>query len=75
MEYLSQYKYTITYINRNRNTVVDTLLRLPDSVDNNTPVITATAVFSIQSDPKLITRIKNSYRTDPWCIGILEDLK
>jgi len=33
------------------------------------------AVFSIQSDLKLITRIKNGYRTDPWCIGILEDLK
>ena len=75
MEYLSQYKYTITYINRDRNTVADALSRLSDSMDNNTPVIMAAAMFSIQSDPKIITRIKNGYRMDLWCIGILEDLK
>jgi Integrase zinc binding domain len=38
-------------------------------------VVVVAAVFSIHSDPKLITRIKNGYRSDPWCLGILDDLK
>ena len=40
MEYLSQYKYLITYINGERNTVADALSCLPESdlVENMTPV-------------------------------------
>jgi hypothetical protein len=75
MEYLSQYIYSITYINSHKNTVADALSRLLDSVDQEDPVIVASAIFSIQSDPKIITRIKSGYRTDPWCMGILDNLK
>jgi len=75
MEYLSQYEYTITYINGDKNTIADALSRLPDSVDREPTVVVASAVFSIQSNLKLITWIKNGYHTDPWCLGILEDLK
>ena len=75
MEYLSQFKYSITYINGHKNTVADGLSRLLDLVDMETPVVVVAAVFSIHSDPKLITRIKNGYCSDPWCLGILDDLK
>lgn len=75
MEYLSQYKYSITYINGDWNTVADVLSRLPDSVDTTTPPLIISAIFLIQSDPKLITQIKNGYCTDPWCLGMLDDLK
>ena len=47
MEYLSQYKYTITYINRDRNTVMDTLSHLLDSVDEKEPLLTAAAIFKV----------------------------
>jgi hypothetical protein len=60
MEYLSQYEYSITYINGEKNTVADALSRLPDSVEETAPAVVACAVFTIQSDPKLITRIKRA---------------
>ena len=75
MEYLSQYEYTITYINGKCNTVADVLSHLPDSIDNKLSILLTTSVFTIKSNPKLITRIKNRYWEDPWCIGILDDLK
>ena len=74
MEYLSQYEYSIMYINRKENTVADTLLQLPDLVDENAPVISTAAVFEIWSDPKLINQIKKGYHVDSWCNGILQDL-
>ena len=75
MEYLSQYEYNITYINGNCNTVADTLLQLPDSVDDEPLVITAASVFAISSNPKIIKWIKHGYQVDPWCRGILHDMK
>jgi len=75
MEYLSQYEYTITYINSKCNTVADALSHLPDSIDDELSILLTTSVFTIKSDLKLITHIKNGYREDPWCIGILDDLK
>ena len=70
-----QYKYSITYINGEQNTVVDALSRLPNSINTETSTIVAAAVFSIHSDLKLIMCIKNSYWADPWCLGMLNDLK
>lgn len=75
MEYMSQYEYSITYIHGERNTVADALSRLPDSINEQPLCIIAASVFTIESDPRLITRIKNGYRADPWCIGILDDFK
>ena len=37
--------------------------------------ILVSSVFTISSDPKLIMRIKNGYKADPWCVGILDDLQ
>lgn len=73
MEYLSQYEYTITYINGNWNTVADALSWLPNSIDE--VCTTVAAVFSISSDPKVIAWIKNGYCADPWCRGILDNIK
>ena len=75
MEYFSQYKYTITYINGKHNTVADGLSHLPDSIDNELSILLTTSVFTVKSNLKVITCIKNGYQEDPWCIGILDDLK
>jgi hypothetical protein len=75
MEYLSQYEYSITYINGEKNTVADALSRLPDSMDEKEPTFVTASVFEIRSDPKLIVRIKKGYRQDPWCKGILDNRK
>jgi len=75
MEYLSQYKYTITYINSECNTVMDAFSHLPDSINDKPSILLTTSVFTIQSDLKIITHIKTGYQEDPWCIGILDDLK
>ena len=74
MEYLSQYEYTITYINGEKNTVADTLSRLPDSIDEKELQLTTAAIFEVRSDPKLIQRITKGYRVDPWCSNILNNL-
>ena len=74
MEYLSQYEYTITYITGEKNMVADALSCLPDSIDEEAPLLSAAAVFEVRSDPKLIGRITKGYRVDPWCRGILDDL-
>lgn len=75
MEYLSQYEYTITYINGDRNTVADALSRLLDTVEAQPGVVDVASVFSIESDPKLIRRMKKGYHIDSWCKGVLQDLK
>lgn len=75
MKYLSECKYSITYINGKQNTVANALSRLPDSVNNHSLLIVALAVFTIQSHPKLITRIKNRYQAGLWCLGLLDDMK
>lgn len=75
MEYMSQYEYSITYIHGERNTVADALSRLPDSINEQPLCIIAASMFTIESDPRLITQIKNGYWADPWCVGILDDFK
>jgi hypothetical protein len=72
MEYLSQYEYTITYIPGEDNTVADALSRLPD--ENGIIDVEACAVFSIEGDTNWARRIKKGYRSDPWCMGIIDDL-
>ena len=49
------------YINGDKNTVANALSRLPDSVDSQPLPIIASAVFAIELDPKIITRIKKGY--------------
>lgn len=72
MEYLSQYKYSITYINGEKNTVADALPHLPDAPC--APNVVST-IFSIESDPNLLIQIKDGYQSDPWCRNILDDKK
>jgi hypothetical protein len=74
MEYLSQYEYTISYINGERNTVANALSRLPDSTDEQT-VMSMASIFTIDSDPKVVRWIKRGYRHDTWCTKLLEDLQ
>lgn len=75
MEYLSQYEYTITYINSDHNTMADALSRLPDTIGDLPEDVDIAAVLSIESNPKLIRRVKQGYHMDSWCKGILQDLK
>jgi hypothetical protein len=72
MEYLSQYKYSITYIKGEDNTVADALSRMP--VENKNPV-KISAIFLIENDPKLFTKIRKGYTEDSWCRAIIEDMK
>ena len=67
-------KYTITYINREKNTMADALFQLPDLVDEKQAAIITSVVFEVRSDPKLVTRIMNGYHSDLWCNSILKDL-
>jgi hypothetical protein len=48
---------------------------LSNAMDGEPPAILAATVFAIHSDPKVVTRIKNSYWADPWCLGLLDDIK
>lgn len=48
---------------------------LPDCINDQPQNITAGAIFSINSDPKLVKQIKHGYRVNPWCAGILNDMK
>ena len=70
MEYLSQYEYTINYINGDKNMVADVLSRLPESTLTCAMV---GAVFSIENDPDMLQQIKDGYQEDPWCRGILDN--
>lgn len=72
---MSQYEYLITYINGEQNTVADTLSLLPNTVDDEPNHITAAAVFSISSNQKLVRHIQHGYKADPWCSGIMDDMK
>lgn len=72
MEYLSQYEYTITYINGDLNTVADALSRLPNRVDD---FQIACSTFQVKSDPQFVEDIKTGYTVDKWCRGILSDLE
>lgn len=54
MEYLSQYKYTITYIKGEDNTVADALSRLMEAEATPTAIGT---VFEIELNPKLYAQI------------------
>ena len=56
-------------------TLADALSWLPDSVNDKPPIVIAASIFTVESNPKLITWIKNSYWEDSWCLGILKDLK
>jgi len=53
---------------------MDALSHLPDSIDEQTPQLSAVAVFEVQSDPKLICRITKGYWINLWCKGILDNL-
>jgi hypothetical protein len=75
MEYLSQYEYTIMYINGERNTVAVALSLLPDTIDNPPASLSIASIFTIESDPQLIRRVKKGYRHDSWCSNILDDMK
>ena len=74
---LSQYEYTITYIDGDLNMVADALSQLPHTIstDSREVKVDVVSVFSIESDPKLIWRVKKGYRHDSWCKSILKDLK
>jgi hypothetical protein len=78
MEFLSQFDYSILYINGPDNTVADALSRLPDTVDeptpSTTPVVVA-AVFNVLEDPLVLADIKAGYTSDTWCAGILSDMR
>ena len=75
MKYMFQYEYSITYINKKWNTVADALFWLPDSVNNKSPIVITAFIFIVESNPKLIIWIKNSYKKDPGCLRILKNLK
>jgi len=68
-EFLAQYDHTIVYIPGESNTVADALSRLPDTVDENSPLPIA-ATLSIQTDSALINSIKSGYKIDPFCSKI-----
>lgn len=72
MEYLSQYECTISYIKEEDNTIADALSRLPEPV---VILTTISAVFKIESNPKLFAQIRKGYQRDKWCASILDDIK
>ena len=72
MEYLSQYEYSITYIKGEDNTVTDTLTRMLITEAKPLPIL---AIFSIENDPTLFTKIQKGYGKDTWCASILDDIR
>jgi hypothetical protein len=73
MEYLSQYEYTIKYINGPDNTMADALSRFPEGGDDGVPDLIAN-IFEIKSDESIVKAIRDGYDEDAWCKGIIEDL-
>ena len=75
MEYLSQYKYMITYINRERNIVANTLSQLPDSTDDQPTFSNSCHIHHWLQPQGHQTYKKKGYRHDTWCAGILDNLQ
>jgi hypothetical protein len=73
MEYLSQYKHSITYIKGEDNTMADALSQLP--VDNGEDEMVVTSTFTIKNGPKLFTKIQLGYAHNTWCKSILNNLE
>jgi RNase H-like domain found in reverse transcriptase/Reverse transcriptase (RNA-dependent DNA polymerase)/Integrase zinc binding domain len=65
-EFLAQYNHMIVCIPGDSNTVADALSRLPDTVDDVSPLPIA-ATLSIQTNSALIKSIKSGYEEDPFC--------
>lgn len=73
MEYLSQYEFTISYIDGEKNTIADALSRMPDVVED--PPSSIFSVLEIKSDPEIVCDIKEGYLADKWCQRLTSDLK
>jgi hypothetical protein len=59
MEYMSQYDCSIQYISGDNNSVADTLLWLPNTIDQTSDMITS--ILQIKSDPLVVQEIKEGY--------------
>jgi len=77
MEYLSQYEYSIHYINGETNCIVDALSRYPETIacNNPPPALPITSIFEVNSDPSFLDDICTGYVHDVWCSRLISDVK
>jgi hypothetical protein len=74
MEYLSQYEYTIKYVNGPDNTMANALSRFPEGKDDERMLDLVASVFEIKSDELIVKAIRDGYKEDKWCKTIVEEL-
>jgi RNase H-like domain found in reverse transcriptase len=67
LEFMSQYKMTVTYICGEDNTVADALLKLPPNCFPDKIEQPIAAVLSVSTDHSILDKIKAGYETDEFC--------
>jgi len=77
MEYLSQYEYSIHYINGEMNCIADALSRYPEMIARNNPppALPIASIFEVNSDPSFLDDICTGYVHDVWCSQLIGDVK
>jgi len=77
MEYLSQYKYTIYYINGEANCITDTLFCYPETIAHNIlpPSLPITSIPEVNSDPSFLDDICTGYIHNSWCSRLIGNVK
>jgi hypothetical protein len=73
-EFLAEYDFEVVYVKGGDNTVADALSRMPEEGGEETPK-TAAAVLTVSSDPKISEAIRSGYKTDAFCLKILENIE
>jgi hypothetical protein len=69
---LAEYNFEVVHVKGGSNMVADVLLRMPEGGEETFK--TAAAVLTVSSDPKISEIIRNGYKTDSFCLKILENL-
>jgi len=77
MEYLSQYEYSIHYINGKMNCIADALSHYPETIacNNLPPALPIASIFEVNSDPSFLDDIRTGYIHDAWCSRLICDVK
>lgn len=74
MEFLQQYEYMLHYVKGEDNTVADALSQMPiDDKPSDFPADFA-GIFTIQTDPSVLRKIRLSYIVDPFCARLFTDI-
>jgi len=76
MEYLSQYDYTIQYINGEANCVMDTLSCYSECIILNNPplALALVSILEINGDVFFLNDICTRYTHDAWCSHLIKEL-